>query len=100
MNEPSRICKEHKDFSKDCAVCKLERGRNEMALTFWYVSKCCEGPCLEGPMADGPLPPQIATNDDAMKLRLDHILEIASTMVDRYSTAGLKRFVDMWDKGK
>src|SRR6266403_107861 len=83
--ESNRVCKEHwGSFSKDCTVCKLEAARNEMVLTFRYVSKCCEGPYLGGRMANGPLPPQIATNKDAMKVRLDHILEVADTMVDRY----------------
>jgi hypothetical protein len=69
-----------------------------MVLTFWYVAMCSKGPYLGGPMADGPLPPQITTNEEAMKVRLDHIMEVASTMTERYSTAGLKRFTDLWDK--
>jgi hypothetical protein len=47
-HELIRVCKEHKDFSKDCAVCKLEAARNELVRTFWYVSKCCEPPYLGG----------------------------------------------------
>jgi hypothetical protein len=43
-HEPNRVCNEHKDFSKDCAVCKLEAARNDLARTFWYVKKFCEGP--------------------------------------------------------
>jgi hypothetical protein len=79
---------------------ELEAARNEMVKTFWYVTKCCEGPYLGRPMMDGPFPSEINTKDKAMKMMLDHILEVASTMVDRYSTDGFKRFVDMWDQKK
>lgn len=82
-----RVCKEHSDsFSKDCPVCKLEAARNELAQTFWYVAMLCsKGPYLGRPMMDGPLPPHINTEEKAMKVMLDHILEVASTMVDRYA---------------
>jgi hypothetical protein len=39
-------------------------------------------------------PPQIATNEQAMKVWLDHILEVASTMVDQYGGSGFKT---LWD---
>ena len=106
MNHESRVCKEHKEFSKDCAVCQLEAARKKMAFTFWYISKCAEGPYLGGPMMYGQhgspetilLVPQIVTNEEGMKLRLDHILEVASTMMEQYGTVGLNRFADFWDK--
>jgi hypothetical protein len=85
MNEQIRVCNEHQNFSKDCAVCKLEAARNEMVKTFWYVTKCCEQPYLGRPMMDGPFPPEINTEEKAMKMMMDHILEVASTMVDRYA---------------
>lgn len=86
----NRVCKEHKEFSRDCAVCKLEAAQNEMVLTFWYITKCSEGPYLGGPMMCGSqgspetIPPQIATNEEAMKVRLDHIMEVATTMLERF----------------
>jgi len=91
--ESNRVCKEHRrSFSKDCAVCKLEAARNEMVGTFWYVSKCCEGPYSriifetyeEGvKRRQGPPLPEI-TQEEAMKQTLDLVVEIADTMVDRY----------------
>jgi hypothetical protein len=79
-HKPIRVCKDHRDsFSTDCAICKLERARNEMVTTFWYLTKCCDGQIME----DGAPLPQF-TNEEAMKVRLDHILMVASTMVDRY----------------
>jgi len=39
-------------------------------------------------------PSQIATNEEAMKIRLDHILEVASTMVGQYGPSGYKT---LWD---
>lgn len=99
-HERNRVCKEHKEFSKDCSICQLEATRNQMALTFWYISKCAEGPYLSGPRmyVSEPPPPKIATNEEAMKLRLDHIVEVASDMMEQYGTVGLKRFADFWDK--
>jgi hypothetical protein len=77
-NEPNRVCKEHRDsFSEDCAVCELERARNEMVQTFWLVSKYCEGPYSriifetyeEGvKRRQGPPLPEI-TQEEAMKSR-------------------------------
>jgi hypothetical protein len=51
-------------------------------------------------MMDGPFPPEINTEEKAMKAMLNHILEVASTMVERYSTDGFESFVDMWDEKK
>jgi len=76
---------------------ELEAARNDMRLTFWYVTKCCEHPYLGRPMADGPFPPEINTEEKAMKMMLDHIKEVASTMTERYSTPEFKRFMDLWN---
>jgi len=55
---PIRVCKEHRgSFSKDCAVCKLERARNEMVQTFWFVSGCCEWPRSAQAITVQPWPP-------------------------------------------
>jgi hypothetical protein len=88
-HKPNRVCKEHRDsFSRDCAVCKLEGARNELVFTFWYVAMCCEGPFSGRPVATQlqPLKTILGTKEEAMimKERLDHILEVADTMVDRY----------------
>jgi hypothetical protein len=85
-----RVCKEHTDsFSKDCPICKLEAARNELVQTFWYVAACCAGPHLGRPVATQlePLKTILATNEAAMAMKetLDHLLEVASTMVDRYA---------------
>jgi hypothetical protein len=87
-HKPNRVCKEHRDFfSKDCAVCQLEAARNDLARTFWYVKKFCEGPQPGGSTMHVHLetpPPEITTNEERMKVRLEHILEVATTMVGRY----------------
>lgn len=99
MSEPIKVCKDHQVFSEGCAVCQLLRDRQALVSSFWYVSLCCEGPFLGGPMMYGsePPPPKIATNEEGMKIRLDHILEVASTMVDNYGGSGFKR---LWDSAK
>jgi hypothetical protein len=79
---------------------ELEAARSEMVKTFWYLTKCCEGPYSGRPMMDGPFPPEINTEEKAMKVMLDHILEVANAMVDRYSTPEWKRFMDLWDQKK
>jgi hypothetical protein len=89
FQSPIRVCKEHRDsFSKECPVCKLEKARNEMLQTFWYVSKCCEQPYSGPPVATQlePLETILTTNEEAkaMRLTLNLIVEIADTMVDRY----------------
>ena len=87
-HNPIRVCKEHPAFSAGCAICKLEAARNEMVMTFWYVSACCAGPHLGRPVATElqPLKTILATNEEAraMKHVLDLVVEIADTMVDRY----------------
>jgi len=35
-----------------------------------------------------------------MKVMLDHIFEVATTMKERYGIAESKRFVDFWNKNK
>ena len=89
FQSPIRVCKEHREsFSTECPVCKLEKARNEMLQTFWYVSKCCEQPYSGPPVATQlePLKTILATNEEAkaMRLTLNLIVEIADTMVDRY----------------
>src|SRR6266850_1017436 len=89
FQSPIRVCKEHRDsFSKDCAVCRLEVARNELVRTFWYVSKRCEGPYSGRPVATQlqPLKTILTTSEEAkvMKQVLDHVVEVADTMVDRY----------------
>jgi len=76
----------------------LEAARNDMVKTFWYVTECCKGPYLGRPMMDGPFPPEINTEEQAMKAMLDHIKEVAFTMTERYSPAEWKRFTDLLDK--
>jgi hypothetical protein len=49
-------------------------------------------------MMDGPFPPNINTEEKAVKAMLDHIIEVASTMTARYSPAEWKRFMDLWNK--
>jgi len=95
-HELVRVCKEHKGFSKDCAVCKLEAAKDELVLTFWYVTKCCEGPYLGRPMMDGPFPPEINTEEKAMKVMLDHILEVSNTMVERYDKSHGMTIPKLW----
>jgi hypothetical protein len=69
FNQP-RVCRQHVDsFSKDYTVCRLEAARNELLRTFWYV--------------DGYL--KNLHNKDTKEKRLDHITEIAATMVERYA---------------
>lgn len=96
--EPIRVCKEHQVFSKGCTVCQLLHDRQNLVNTFWCVSKCCEGPYLGRPVATQlqPLKTILTTNEEAkaMKARLDHILEVASTMVDQYEVSGFKT---LWD---
>jgi len=79
---------------------ELDAAREEMVQTFWYVSKCCEQPYLGRPMMDGPFPPEINTEEKAMKMMLDHIMEVATTMTERYSTPEWKRFMDLWNQKK
>jgi len=65
-----------------------------MVQTFWYVSACCVWPRPTGGIEIRPWPPDMApplrpppppilTNEQKMKEVLDHVVEIADTMVDR-----------------
>jgi hypothetical protein len=66
----------------------LEAARNELVRTFWYVGACCEHPYSGRPVATQlqPLKTILTTNEEAnvMKQVLDHVVEVADTMVDRY----------------
>jgi hypothetical protein len=88
MNEQIGVCEKHKvDAGQECTICKLQAARNDLRATFWYLKKFCEGPKAGGSMMHGsetPPPKIILTNEEAMKAKLDHILEVATTMVGRH----------------
>jgi hypothetical protein len=68
MFTPAMACKEHQVFTQDCAVCEVGSARDELVRTFWYITKFLENP----------------KNPATAQQKVDHILEIATTMVGRY----------------